>query len=85
LARNIFVGYQDQQPKGYRIYLTLKQEIIITAHASFEDNLIRDPFIAETQGGDISRYCPEEQVEIGEITDVLKKSECGVEMYENRL
>jgi len=34
------VGYQDQQPKGYRIYLTSKEEFIITAHASFEDNLI---------------------------------------------
>jgi len=73
----VFVGYQDQQPKGYRIYFTSKQEFIITAHASFEDNLIRDSFITEEKSGDIGRYTPEELVDIGQITDALQRSESG--------
>ena len=33
----IFVGYQDQQLSGWRIYLPTSNEFIITAHASFVD------------------------------------------------
>ena len=33
----IFVGYQDQQLSGWRIYLPRSNEFIITAHASFVD------------------------------------------------
>ena len=34
----IFVGYQDQQLAGWRIYLPRSNEFIITAHASFVDH-----------------------------------------------
>jgi len=71
------VGYQDQQPKGYRIYLTLTQEFILTAHASFEDNLVRDPFIAEEKVENNFPYTNEEIVEIGQISDALQRSESG--------
>ena len=73
----IFVGYQDQQPKGYRIYLTSTQEFIITAHASFEDNLVRDPFIADEKVENKFPYTNEELVEIGQISDALQRSESG--------
>ena len=33
----IFVGYQDQQPKGWKIYLPGSNEFIITAHVHFEN------------------------------------------------
>ena len=36
----IFVGYQDQQPIGWRIYLPESEEFIITAHATFEDHRV---------------------------------------------
>ena len=35
--KGIFVGYQDQQLIGWKIYLPSTNEFIITAHASFED------------------------------------------------
>ena len=34
----IFVGYQDQQLSGWRIYLPRSNEFIVTAHASFIDH-----------------------------------------------
>ena len=34
----IFVGYQDQQLSGWRIYLPRSNEFIVTAHASFFDH-----------------------------------------------
>ena len=39
----IFVGYQDQQPIGWRIYLPESDEFIITAHATFEDHRVSAP------------------------------------------
>jgi hypothetical protein len=33
----VFVGYQNQQPRGWRIYLPYEEEFIITAHAHFEN------------------------------------------------
>ena len=40
--KGVFVGYQDQQSVGWRIFLPLTNEFIITAHASFEDVRVRD-------------------------------------------
>ena len=37
----IFVGYQDLQPIGLRIYLQVAKEFIIAAHAEFEDHQVR--------------------------------------------
>ena len=33
----IFVGYQDQQPKGWKTYLPGSNEFIITEHVHFEN------------------------------------------------
>ena len=38
--QGIFVGYQDQQSIGWRIFLPNSNEFIVTAHASFEDHRV---------------------------------------------
>ena len=37
-VKGIFVGYQDQQVKGWKIYVQDATEFIITAHAHFEND-----------------------------------------------
>ena len=69
----IFVGYQDQQLVGWRIYLPKSNEFIITAHASFEDHRVRMPGSASDSKSNSeilstsSRYTPKElsSVEVG--------------------
>jgi hypothetical protein len=64
----IFVGYQDQQPVGLRIYLPAEDEFVITAHAEFEDHRVR------LQGTNsvvtVSRYTDEEVESVGQKPDV---------------
>ena len=67
----IFVGYQDQQLIGWRIYLPKSNEFIITAHASFEDMRAQSktPAIRNNCTQPISPYSKEEMdlVSIGRI------------------
>ena len=58
----IFVGYQDQQPIGWRVYLPESDDFLITAHATFEDHRVSKPSTEIGVGicGGSSRYTTEE-------------------------
>ena len=70
----IFVGFQDQQPIGWRVYLPESDDFLITAHATFEDHRVSKPSTEIGVSGS-SRYTTEElsSVRLDNNTDVAVK------------
>jgi len=50
----VFVGYQSQQPRGWRIYLPHEEEFINTAHAQFENEKFDKQEVAKATSDDES-------------------------------
>jgi hypothetical protein len=70
----IFVGYQDQQPIGLRIYLPASNEFIITAHAEFEDHRVRNIFTEDSDRLDMRNIITEDSDKLLSAGIVLEES-----------
>ena len=63
--QGVFVGYQDQQTVGWRVYIPESNDFLITAHASFENRVNKDDNKYEILSGNKSN--------VGESDDVVKE------------
>jgi hypothetical protein len=66
------MGYQDQQIKGWRIYLPRSNEFIITAHATFIDHRVGPKAKIITSSGNTAEQLPIEVYEDIKLSNLLQ-------------